>query len=335
MLAEAGARLDGAETARAARALIAAADAYENVSRKVAGSRRRLLSRIEASSSPSATAGGADAERLRAQLFEAAAGLAGRFSQTWLAAHIYEPAADPAQLIQTRAHGLIGHVAREDAVPLTFHVFTSPAGPGAPPDVEIGRLSPLIASADESAPPEVLRQFSTQPLPVVRSRQPDEFLVQTVDAHPDATSRPFELVFGMVGAMAHPSAAPPFVEELWALINFPVRWLLLDVFLRRDLARTCLPGLDVHLWRPDFASQVGERWQTRFSTAPKLQVLGADLDQPSPAYARQPELLRYLFAQRQQDPRDFVGYRCEVAYPMWRTGYRITFDFAEAGAPGP
>lgn len=329
MLAEAAGQMDSAESRRAATGLHEAIAAYDDISRRVAGSRSRLMARIEAPGVTSPSPAANDPERQRAQLFEAAAGLTGRFSQTWLAAHIYEPTDRPDRLIQTRGHGLIGHVAREDAVPLTFHVFTAPP-PGQAPPEDTGRFVPLVAAADDDGPAELLRAFSTRPAPVVRSRQPNEFLVQTVDANPDEPARPFDLVFGLVGQMVHPGAAPPYLEELWALINFPVRWMLLDVFLRRDLGRTCVPGLDVHLWRPDFASQVGERWQTRFSTAPKLQVLGFDIAQPTPAYARQPEFLAYLFQQRGLDPAEFVGYRCEVAYPMWRTGYRITFDFGEA-----
>ncbi len=59
--------------------------------------------------------------------------------------------------------------------------------------------------------------------------------------------------------MPRPAHVPSGLEEVWALVNFPVRWLLLDVILHRDVARGCIPGLNVHLWRPDFASTVGER----------------------------------------------------------------------------
>ena len=329
MIVNAAGRLDQAEVARASAALSTAIDAYEQASRRIAPSRARLLASIDASPGKAGESGTNDRERSRTQLFESAAALTGRYSETWLAMHIYEPADDPKHLIQTRAHGLIGHVAREDAVPLTFHVF----GTSSPTDdepAEVEHFHPLVAPSDRKGPAELLRQFSTRPFPVVRARQPNEFLVQTIDANPAEPTTPFDLVFGMLGRMVHPGTVAPFVEEVWALVNFPVRWLLMDVFLRRDLARTCVPGLDVHLWRPDFASQVGERWQTRFSTAPRLQLIRADLEQAaSPAYGRSAELQQFLFEQRGLEAADFVGYRCEVAYPMWRTGYRMTFDFGQ------
>ncbi|MCA9242718.1 MAG: hypothetical protein KDA32_02090 [Phycisphaerales bacterium] len=313
-----------------AKRLRAAVDEYAEVLRRVAGSRAKLMSRINSSHTPHA----AQPDQFDAyarQLFEAAAALTGRQSQTWLAAHIYEPCERADRLMQTRAHGLINHVAREDAVPLTFHVFnTPPAGEASADDAaELGRFHAIGDAANDEIPQEVLRPFSTDPPPVVRARQPNEFLVQTVD--PATGSRgACDLVFGLRGLMAHPLVAAPHMEEVWALINFPVRWLLLDVFLHRDIARRCVPGLDVHLWRPDFASTVGERWQTRFANGPRLEVLGGGLRQvETPAFARHPELLRYLFETRGLDPADFVGYRCQASYPMWRTGYRVSLDFGE------
>ncbi|MBK9118072.1 MAG: hypothetical protein IPM18_00470 [Phycisphaerales bacterium] len=319
------------EIQEAARLLNAAVDDYADVLRRLAGSRAKLLARISAADAHEPPPAEQHETHAR-QLFTAAAALTGRQSQTWLAVHIFEPSARPDRLEQTRAHGLIQHVAREDAVPLTFHVFATPtAGLEAADDVaELGRFHPLAPGpATDSVPAELLRLFSSDPPPIVRARQPNEFLVQTVDPSTGSHGA-CDLVFGLRGRMAHPLTAPPFMEEVWALVNFPVRWLLLDVFLHRDVARRCIPGVDVHLWRPDFAATVGERWQTRFATGPRLEVLGGGLKQTdSPAYARQRELLHFLFQSRHLNPADYVGYRCQVEYPLWRTGYRMTFDFGE------
>lgn len=340
LLAAAAERLGSATATAAAKALSAAIDEYENTVLRIAGSRSRLLARIQSAEDAHAARARPGGDSLHARLFDAAAELTGRHSQTWLAVHIYEPADRADRLIQTRAHGLIGHVAREDAVPLTFHVFATPttAGHDAAADgassaatEPLGHFQPLTpGDSSDGAPAEVLRAFSTTPAPLVRSRQPNEFLVQTVDPNPEEPARPFDVVFGLCGSMEHPGRTAPFLEEVWALINTPARWLLLDVFMRRDLARTCVPGLDMHLWRPDFASQVGERWQTRFGTPPKLQLLAGDpAGLRSDAYARHAELVCYLFEQRGLNPAEYVGYRCETPLPAWRTGYRMFFDFGD------
>ncbi len=310
-----------------AQRLGAAIDGYEAVLRESGGSRARLLARLRATGDPAAAATpGADAIAPREALFQAAAALTGRRSDLWLAVHVYEPTPARDRLVQTRAHGLIGHTARQDAVPLTFHAFATHPPEASAGEFELGRFQPLQSDGEGDAPAELLRQFTSRPAPIVRSKQPQEFLVQTLDPRPDSPHARFDIVFGMTGVMAHPGCNAPFLEEVWALVNFPVRQLLMDVYLHRDIARGCLPGLDLHLWRPDFASQTGERWQTRFPGGPTLQVLDAQA-LPATPYSRYDELLDTLLAARGLARSQLVGYRCAVDFPVWRAGYRMTFDF--------
>lgn len=324
-----GISIDPESTKRLDRALTA----YDEATRRLAGSRSRLLKRIDRSLAASATPGSsrsAEAELAhREALFDAAASLTGRSSDVWLAAHIYTPVpGHPEVIAQTRAHGLIGHRAEAHAVPLTFHIFGE-ASDDTRNDLTTFRA--LRQSRTEGVPSELLTEFSTDPVPVVHSAHPDEFIVQTIEPSPDQPeAMPIDLIFALTGGVSHPSTRPVNTEEVWALINFPVRRLLLDVFMHRDIARQCVPGLDVHLWRPDFAQHVGERWQTRFQSPPSLQLLTPGLDRAqTSAWGRYTELLRTLFTSKGLDPRDYVGFRCDTAYPIWRTGYCIAFDFGE------
>lgn len=309
-----------------------ALSAYDESTKSLAGSRSRLLKRIDRTLAGAAPGSSRSAEAELSQreaLFDAAAALTGRSSDVWLAAHIYTPVAGhPEVLAQTRAHGLIGHRAEGHAVPLTFHIF------GEPTDEQRSDLTTfraLRASRTEGVPSELLTEFSTDPVPVVHSAHPDEFIVQTIEPSPDQPeTAPIDLIFAMTGGVSHPVTRAVNTEEVWALINFPVRRLLLDVFMHRDIARQCVPGLDVHLWRPDFAQHVGERWQTRFQSPPSLQLLTPGLDRAqTSAWIRYTELLRTLFAAKGLNPGDYVGFRCDTAYPIWRTGYCIAFDFGE------
>ena len=308
-------------------------DDFEGLIRRHGPTRSRFLKRLGGVAGDAHAPAGLTEDRAlaaRKALFDSAAALTGRFSQTWLAAHIYEPdRSDATKVQQTRAHGLLGHVARADAVPLTFHVF-APVERDVAPDRPVARtFSPLVHDADPETPAGVLRAFSTQPLPAVRAKQPDEFIVQAVDPAADSV----DLLFGMQGEMPHPLTTQRRFEEVWALVNFPVRRLVLDVFLHRDLARRCLPDLDQHLWGPDFGAAIGERWQTRFPRSPRLQWLGPGTTQAATdAHARHVELLEFLFTSRGQDPQKFIGFRCDVAYPIWRTGYRIALDYGDGDA---
>ncbi|KAA0215000.1 MAG: hypothetical protein DYG94_03900 [Leptolyngbya sp. PLA3] len=289
--------------------------------RRLGGSRSGLLRRIAGAAAAASGTPGKEDGSTRQRLFEASAELTGRWSDLWLASHVYTPGPSPDRLIQSRVHGLVGHRARPDAVPLTFHVFSTEARPEHSEEVGVYR------SLVEGAPDAILRAFSTQPLPVVRSKEPGEHMVQTIDREPGAPeAEPIDLIFGMRGLMTHPASRPNRLEEVWALVNFPVRRMLFDVFLHRTLARQCLPGLDQHLWRPDFSTQVGERWQTRFAYPVRLELLSPG-NARSDAYERYPLLLGLMFESGGLNPADYVGYRCDVTYPAWRTGYRMSFDF--------
>ena len=309
-------------------------DEFEALVRRLGPTRSRLLKKLGSDGGGvSGGAGEQDSLRVRRTMFEAAAALTGRASETWVAVHIYEPpSGDGTRIVQTRAHGLLGHVARGDAVPLTFHVFAHQPEVG---ERKSGSVSYQPLELAEGVPGGVLAGFSSSPVPAVRTRQPEEFMMQAVEASEGSV----DLMFGMYGQMQHPACTPQRMEEIWGLVNFPAKRMLLDVWLHRDLARGCIAEVDQHLWGPDFASRVGERWQTRFPAGSgkdgagghRLELLGAGLaNAATAASSRHMELLRYLFEARGLDATRFVGYRLEVAYPVWRTGYRVSLDYGEA-----
>jgi hypothetical protein len=40
--------------------------------------------------------------------------------------------------------------------------------------------------------------------------------------------------------------------------------------------------------------------------------------------------MQHVFERVGWDPEQFVGYRCEVAYPVWQAAYCMLFDFGPA-----
>jgi len=376
--------------------VLSAVDRYEDVVRRLGGSRSRLLRRLgaeergvrdEAGCVDGAVGAvgdlagggvvvgggvgvaGGDGVVVRRSLFEAAALLTGRWSELWLATHIFSPHPSRSDVwVQARSHGLVGHHASAGAVPLTFHVIGNTSGRGGEAvEGEVGRFGPLVCLGDNEGgfdvPSELLLGFSSDPPPVVRSRSSgrggNEFVVQAIDLEGEEEgggvgggggNRGVDLMFGLRGLSAAATGGVGDgggMEEVWGLVNFPVRRMVMDVFLHRDLARVCLPGLDVHLWRPDFAQQSGERWQTRFGESPRLELIGPPTDgggggglggvgglgrAKTDAWRRYPELLGLMFSHAgvdggAVDASQYVGYRCDVRFPIWRAGYRMTFDF--------
>jgi hypothetical protein len=109
--------------------------------------------------------------------------------------------------------------------------------------------------------------------------------------------------------------------------SFPTRRLVFEVFLHRDIARRCIPGIQVHLWQPDQRAGMS-RWSTQFPGGPRLEVLSAGpAAAATAAYPRHADLLGDVLGQVGWDAHDFVGYRCDTTYPVWRAAYVMLFDF--------
>ncbi|GJM22838.1 MAG: hypothetical protein DHS20C15_27530 [Planctomycetota bacterium] len=336
LLTDAAERSDPAPSHDVIDALTTAIDQFQELIVALGGSLTRLTQRIAlgaggalAASQPGAPDAKLDA---RVRLFDAAQELTGRASECWVAVYVYRPSSSaPDTLDVFRANGLLGHTASDDAVPLVVHNFTR--GHEEREAEAHERFSNLENTPVEGrSPTVVLEDFTSDPPPLVTARQPHEFLVQAIDERPASAGLPVDLMLATRTSVPHPRSASPSVEEVWALVNFPCRHMLFDVYVHRDLARECLASLDTHLWGPDFAQHVGDRWQTRFTECPPLQLLGNGLRKTSPpAYPRLHELSAELFARSGLDPDEFVGFRCEVPYPLWRSGYCISFDFTQPG----
>jgi hypothetical protein len=337
-IAEAAAAAEPAPARATLDALEAAIDQFQELVATTGGSLARLTRRLERSTAVGHAAthtprSQAESSALgaRMRLYEAAAELTGRSSACWVAVYAYRPTSDGQTVEVFRAHGLVGHVARADAVPLTVHNFTRKTDEGESPQPE--RFASLEnVEVEGRNGTVVLEEFSSDPVPLVTSRQPDEFLVQSIDERAPAIGHPVDLMLSARTSMPHPVLQSPPIEEAWALLNFPCRHLLFDIWMHRDLACSCIPSLDTHLWGPDFSTQLGDRWRTRFADSPPLQLLGPGLRRSSPpAYPRLGELTQHLFSRVSLEPDEFVGFRCDVEYPLWRAGYCVSFDFTRPG----
>ncbi|MFT3686904.1 MAG: hypothetical protein QM783_18615 [Phycisphaerales bacterium] len=110
--------------------------------------------------------------------------------------------------------------------------------------------------------------------------------------------------------------------------------MILDVYLHRDLARGCTSGADAHTLRlndPGSLRQTHRRWMTRIGEPLPLSLLGTGTDGADwRTYPRQRALTNSLFDAMSWDPQEFVGFRLERRFPLWRTAYRAFFSFQPA-----
>ncbi len=304
--------------------LAAASEEYVHLVRELGGSQTRLLARLDEQGDRRAMASDGD---VRATLFESAARLVGRWSEVGVFVSLYAPTADGERMDRVNVTGFVGHRAHGSAIPLT-----TGSGRLQPKAGESGSALSLDGSpAEGSTPLALFEEFCTRPLPRVTSRHPGSGLTQIVDHEDhegDERGRAADIVTARMNAtpIDLPSADDP-LHAIWMTVNYPARRLLADVYLHRSLARRCIPSAGVHM--NDLHNFDPQDWATKFPDQPTLQVLGSGAEHSaSTAYARQGELTRSLFDRIGWDPEQFVGYRCEVEYPIWRAGYCVWFDFS-------
>jgi hypothetical protein len=303
-----------------------AVDHFEKLLDELAGSQRKLKERLEVGAPEDAEVlGPTDDMSARQQLFRAAARVTGRWSESWISMRMIRPLpGDPLMTESLLVRGHIGHVSREGAVPLEVGENVQARLAGAPD-------GPAFKALADSEDPRrfLLAPFCSQPLPQVISRALGSKLVHVIEGNASA-SEASDIVIADRRARPdkHPATQNPPLGEVWSMITFPSRRLVFDVYLHKNIARRCIPSLEQHLWGPHSGQQGLWRWSTRFPGGPKLELLGPGIANcATSAYDRYAELTRHMFEYSGWEPQEFVGYRCDVPYPVWRAGYCMLFDF--------
>jgi hypothetical protein len=131
-------------------------------------------------------------------------------------------------------------------------------------------------------------------------------------------------------ACQHPARDPVPTLEVGALMREPARWLVLDTWLHRDMAAGAVPSLETYVWSPTVETSLSDHWLDRLPASPLLRVLGRGLERTAtPAYPRHCELTRSAFEHLGWDPAEYIGYRAEIAFPLWGGAYFAVFDYAK------
>lgn len=302
---------------------------FDRFIREHAGSHAKLIARIEAPGS-GAPGVGLGSEPMRRALFEAATGVTGRNAEASVSLYAFRPdPADPEVLQRATVTGLYRTVVMPGGMPIV--IAAGDTLHWADPERRTLLLQDETAAAGNT-PDALLPEFTTTPLPTVSSRGRSGNLIQVID--PADLDSPETLdVFTLARAnhpMHDPSTGELTLDEVWSLANCASQRLVFDVFLHRDLERRVRPHIDAQLWYPNLSSPGGDRWVTRFPDTPRLQLLGEGLAHArSEAWPGHADLCRVLFQRVGWDPGAFVGFRCEVAYPIWRAGYCMSFRPAD------
>lgn len=317
----------------------AAIAAFESLIGRLGGSQRRLRQRLEAdpdidNGSVRVPSDELDARRV---LFKAAAEVVGRWSDLMLSMSLIRPVpGNPLLTESVRAQARLGHVWRGSAVPLEINA-------AAPDHLALNSargvqgqesgIHQTLASrpARGDTPDLLLPQFCTLPLPKVTSRSWGNRAIHVIDAAESTNGNPIDVAVGYRRSTPdkHPATQDPPIGEISTIATYPSRRLICDVFLHRDIARMCIPSLEAHLGSPTLPQPLRARWSTRFPGGPRLELLGPGLRHvATPAYPRHLELTSHIFSEAGWDPEEFIGYRCDVMFPIWQAAYCLLFDFS-------
>jgi hypothetical protein len=329
----------------------AAVDRYAALIDEHGGSQARLLAALDAAGAapppdaPRAGTFATDLLQARQGAFENLRLVTGREFRTQLAVFLYRPCPDdPTRMDCVTAMGMIGIRRREGSLPICpTHTFSY----GSREEVERADFT-LSTFADEpaasGAPVAVLEEFCTKPLPAVVARQTNGVLPVLVD--PDRASEdPIDVVLGTRFArVPHPAHDEPCVQTCSLVSDGPARNLVMSIHMHRSLAQASIPSLGSYFLgsrgpvsAPSAARHDGpsagftaHRWFDRLPDRPRLELLGFGLEHSgSSAYPRMSELIEHLLRSQGWTAEEFVGYRCQVPYPIWGAQYLVTFDFSE------
>lgn len=292
-------------------ALAAAVDRLDEAIQETAGSLSKLKRRF-AQTHAEAPPALHDAPA-QETLFLGASAVTGRFSEATASVGLYDRrGVGDGELRHVRASGNHGIVAEPHAVPMVLEAFEGEAGL----DDDGWQRTPLLLPGLTSAacrPVQLNRSpgFAGNAIEIERRAEPSSVYIYTAFPVPD------------------PATLEEPVEESWFMLYSPTRALIFDLYLHESIARRCLLSLDVHLWQTSFALHPHGRWHTRMPQAPAIVQLGRGLARAgTPLHPKHAELTAEVFRRADADPAEYVGFRCEERFPVWRAGYRFELDFA-------
>lgn len=323
--------------ARDIASLEAAVDQLQALFREVAGSQLRLGERLKATilasgtTERSASPGeGQEDPQLRARIahFNSAATLANEFTEVYVDISVLRATTIGAMMRQERLNAA-GHIlrhARQGARPLinASVVHTTPSYAGHAQGLMLdGSVGGAMGSA-------VVERFSTSPLPLVTGRTGAGEVRMIIDPRGD-DGRPVTIVTTSRLKLE----GPPDEDRRRARDNWvqpgagcPTRHMIFDLYLHRDLASRYVPSAEVLLDYPPLLKS--DRWAMSLDHPPRLEVLGIGTSRAAArAYADHADVTNYLFENSGWNPEEFVGYRCEVAYPIWLAHYNIRLQASE------
>jgi hypothetical protein len=301
----------------------AALEDYVNLLRQAGGSQRKLIAWLEHQGEPTESQGeiASDIVRTRQLFFESAAAMRGQWAEFTANIQIAHPTpGDTQTMMKAFAMAKIGIHRASHSMPIVSKVIITPD------EQRDGRidLQPTPGSR------EVYARFSSNPLPPIVPRVQGHSALVCFD--PDRTLQgPIDIVIGPFYSqgLLLPSASPARTHNTSSTISLPTRRMVKDVYMHRTIAAGLVPQAGAFVVGSEgmLMGDPASRWYDRFPGTIEIRLLGRGLGQAAcEHYARHAELTACLFESTGWNPEDFVGYRCNIEYPICYAQYVMSFE---------
>lgn len=174
----------------------------------------------------------------------------------------------------------------------------------------------------------LIEEFTSSPLPVSTVRHDVGGSMDMLDLALNPSMDRVDLVLGRwATSIPRPNAADPIWSTVLSLFN-PSRRVLLTYYVHRDLIDGVKTTGASYFLHPSMSGDPSRHWYEQLPDRPEVQVLRTGFDGAAhPAYSRMSEMAEYAFTQFGADPKDYVGYRMDVEFPIWGASYYLTMDY--------
>lgn len=314
--------------AESSAAAMAAVDEFQELIRQIGGSHARLKARLNAEFVETLDEiSEIESLEARKSMFDAAAKVAGCFVDVQANCILSRNVPGTLTLNENAGYiGAIGYRARPGSLPLTRSIWQSD-------DKRASSLSSSLSPDFLDSPDDqgsLLPQFCTQPLPSVISRTAGNIAVEMIT--PSASDGPIDVVIARRSApIDHPSERKDKHLLRFVRIKTPAKRLIFDVYMHRSLvSAAAFPTIGSYMWHPNITSNFSQAWQEKIPGEPRLELLGPGTSKArTDAWHRHGEVTQYVFDRLRWPAGEFVGFRSDIAYPVWGAFYVMCFDFRD------
>ncbi len=300
----------------------AALTALESAATELGGPRRFKLrvrqaleqQRRDRSTGPISRAeiSGADPARL---MHAASASIAGSESRAKVRVNIVWPdPTHPTRFNNALAGGAIGTTHRPGGMPMYGFTDLGTLNDAAEP----GRLTTTLTP---------LARWSTPQLATTTRHTPDGGSVVVVNDHRASGHDGVNLILANL-TQFHPDTPSLFLSLVSPILT-PSRRLVADVYLERSLAARLTPKAGVFINTPAVLADPADTWRTQIPQRIPVEALGPGFTRAqTDAWEEHDALTTDLATRAGVNPANLVGYRIDVAYPLWGMAYCVWFDVA-------